>query len=346
MSKEYKIRWKQDDEKRLAKSVKNFNAKLTRLAKKDPSIANYLPERITVKEMKELIKTRADLNREIKALERFTKTNRGKTKSGKAKAQPHDIILVPGNNYNVHATRWQVAEMKRSKALIDKKRQERHDMLYSAEQTDRGKPLGYTAGQLGMGRADANALKPITLFNKSMNQRDFFKKFKTIRKERQSNYWTDQELQMKENYIKGLTENYRFEDMEEVINHIKKMPFDQFFETYKHDQTIFEYASGSPTESTYQGYVNKVYATWLPSRGDRQFDKDENGILSTEYDDRQIRKVDDVEQRSNTNKLNPVETSRNTQQQPQRSAWNNPTPQNRPSTQNRPYKSKKENKPN
>ena len=331
MSKNYKIRWKQDDEKRLAKAVKNFNAKRTRLIKKDPNMEYVLPEKANTKKLKDLIATRQDLNREIKSLERFTKTNRGKTKSGKAKAQPHDIITIPGNKYNLKVTRWQYNEMKRSKAYIDAKRQERHDALYNTEQTDRGTPLGYTAGQIGMGRADTNALKPIQLFPTSMNRKDFLKKFKTIMKERQSDYWDKQELEMKASYIKGLTENYRYEDMKEVIEHIEKLPFKEFYDVYKRDQTIFEYASDLPNDTLYKGYVNKIYATWMPSRGPKleEAKPEANAEASTRVN----------KQSSEAQKVQPdnIRTARSNQQ-PQHGEWTTPN-----NTQNRPFTMKKKN---
>ena len=55
MSKRYNIKWRQDDSERLTKAVKNFNAKITRLEKKNPENKNALPERVSAKQLKELI---------------------------------------------------------------------------------------------------------------------------------------------------------------------------------------------------------------------------------------------------------------------------------------------------
>ena len=59
------IRWNENQNAELRKAVKNFNAKITRLEKKHPEIKNALPEKVSVKAMKELIGTRKDLQREI-----------------------------------------------------------------------------------------------------------------------------------------------------------------------------------------------------------------------------------------------------------------------------------------
>ena len=68
----YNIRWREADEKELRRVVKNFNAKITRLAKKDPKNAAALPERVSAAELRAMIKTRQDLQRELNALRRFS----------------------------------------------------------------------------------------------------------------------------------------------------------------------------------------------------------------------------------------------------------------------------------
>ena len=71
MPKIYSIRWTKSDSEDLAKAVKNFNAKIKRLETKYPKTKNSLPQKVSLKEMKDLIKTRADFKREINALKRF-----------------------------------------------------------------------------------------------------------------------------------------------------------------------------------------------------------------------------------------------------------------------------------
>lgn len=64
------IRWRKKDIKQLQKKVKNFNAKITRLEKKDVSFA--IPERMSYKELKKTITARSDYNTAIKRLTKFT----------------------------------------------------------------------------------------------------------------------------------------------------------------------------------------------------------------------------------------------------------------------------------
>ena len=95
MSRKYNIRWSEADEAELKRVVKNFNAKLTRLANKDPQNKNALPERVSAAQLRDLIETRQDLNRELNALRRFSE--RG----------AEELVDVPDNDYNLKITKWQ-----------------------------------------------------------------------------------------------------------------------------------------------------------------------------------------------------------------------------------------------
>ena len=99
MSKYHKIRWNESDEQELKRAVRNFNAKLRRLEKKDPqkynkntlptfwdSVNETYTNRVSVGQMKELINTRNDLKRELNSLKRFSK--RGS----------EEIVFIPTND--------------------------------------------------------------------------------------------------------------------------------------------------------------------------------------------------------------------------------------------------------
>ena len=93
MAKQHPIKWKQTDDKELAKVVRNFNNKISRITKKNPDLKNALPDKISVRQLKELINTRQDLKRELNALRRFSK--RG----------AEEIITY--GDYNIKVTKWQ-----------------------------------------------------------------------------------------------------------------------------------------------------------------------------------------------------------------------------------------------
>lgn len=65
------IRWKNTDYLTLGRAVAQFNRKINELNKEEKKL--YLPENITYSNVKEGIQTRAELNRVINSLRRFSK---------------------------------------------------------------------------------------------------------------------------------------------------------------------------------------------------------------------------------------------------------------------------------
>ena len=254
MSKQYNIRWSDNDNAELRKAVKNFNAKISRLEKKNPKEAHLLPERVNMKELKNLISTRQDLKREMNALRRFSK--RG----------AEQIVDLPNNDYNTKATKWQIQEMNRRAGIINRKRKQRLKEIADIEMTDRGERLGYKKGDFGMGKADMNQLRPINAFTPSMNTKDLKKKFDVLMNESQSGYWNKREQQMKDNYIKGLLENYALDDIQEVADAIRDMDFKEFYKVFQAENDRFEYASGPPSKAEYNSFVSALKARWIPNK--------------------------------------------------------------------------------
>lgn len=257
MSKRYNIRWKQADSDNLSKAVKNFNAKISRLEKKDPSIKNALPERISVRQMKELIDTRQDLQRELNALRRFTQ--RG----------AEQLVDVPDNDYNLQMTKWQKQEMTRRIGIINRRRNKRREEIGVIERTSGGKKLGYNVSQaiesIGMGTADENSLKPMTAFTPSMSRTWLNKKFKNILTESQSTYWHQRELKMKGTFINTLLENYNPFDIGDVVDAIENMDFKTFYRIFTAEGGNFEIAY-PPDSEQYEAYLSQLKSAWIPER--------------------------------------------------------------------------------
>ena len=249
MPKYHKIRWNDADSKELERVVRNFNSKINRLSKKNPEMKNALPDKVTVRQLKELINTRQDLKRELNSLKRFSK--RGS----------EEIIIVPDTEYNLKTTKWQKNEISRRLAVINRKRQERLKQMQDVEMKSRGESLGYTRGQLGMGRQMELSFLPLNGFTRYMNQKDLKWKWKTILAESQSDYYTKRDFQLRENYIKSLKENYRENDIKGVIEIIEKMDIHDFLQTFQEEGGTFEF-SYPPDEEQYNAYLSGVKATW------------------------------------------------------------------------------------
>lgn len=253
MSKQYNIRWKPDDNQELRKAVKNFNAKISRLEKKDPQNKEALPEKITVKQIKELISTRQDLKRELNALQRFSK--RGAEK----------IIEIPDTDYNLKTTKWQKEEMTRRTAIINRKRKRRLKEVAETEIKSRGEKLGYRRGDIGMGKASEIELQPLKAFTPKMNRRDLSKKFNLIMKESQQGYWNKRDIIMKKNYITSLEQNFNANDIKDVIKHIDDMDFNDFRKIFEAEGGNFE-LSYPPDEESYNAHLSALKSIWTPKR--------------------------------------------------------------------------------
>lgn len=268
MSKYHKIRWTDDDEKELKRVVKNFNAKLNRLEKKDPQNynKNTLPsfydkssetytERLSVRQLKELINTRKDLKRELNALKRFSK--RGS----------EQLVEIPTKDDTLKITKWQRREMLTRVNYINKRRAKRLDEIENTEVSSGGVGLGYTRGQLGMGKQELKALEPMEAFSKSVDKYSVKRKFATIMTQSQHDYFNARDYLLRESFIKGMSENYRPEDIQEVIKAIREMDLNDFLSEFYKDPNAFEW-DYPPDDEKYQEYVNHLKSTWIPSYRD------------------------------------------------------------------------------
>lgn len=253
MPRRYNIKWRKSDEQELKRAVRNYNDKIRRLEKKAPEYKSALPERVSVREIKELISTRQDLKRELNSLKRFSVKG------------AEEIIDAPDNDYNLKITKWQKKEMVRRAAVINRRRTKRLKEIEEVEMTSGGEKLGYTKGQFGMGKAEEVALKPIKPFNPSMSRADLKKKYRQMLKESQADFYNAKEERMKKNYIQGLLENYRENDISEIVKKIENMDFKDFYSKFQGEVGTFEFAY-PPNEEEYEGYLSKLKSTWIPQK--------------------------------------------------------------------------------
>lgn len=253
MSRYHRINWRDSDTEELKRVVKNYNAKITRLAKKNPQIKNVLPEKVTATQLKELINTRQDLKRELNALKRFSK--RG----------AEEIVVVPENDYNLKVTKWQKTEINRRIGIINRRRKKRLEDISNLEMTSRGEKLGYTREQLGMGKASEVSLSPMRGFTRRMSQTDLKMKWRGILKESQSDYFTQKDYRLRDNYIKALEQNYNANDIKDIIDSINNMDIREFLNKFEEEGGTLEFAY-PPNKEQYNGYVSALKSTWMPER--------------------------------------------------------------------------------
>ena len=109
MSKQHNITWTENNLNELRRSVKNFNAKVKRLEDKYNGLDVVLPERMSVKELRKIVTTERDLQRELKSLQNFTQ--RGS-----------EELIVAKTDTNISITKWQNEELKKRAKIINKMR--------------------------------------------------------------------------------------------------------------------------------------------------------------------------------------------------------------------------------
>lgn len=100
--------WSKTRTKTITKAVKNFNAKISRIIAKNPEAAEYLPEKVKVSELKEIIKTESDYRKILNSLKRFRKRGAEET-----------VITKGGTK----TTKFQLEEIKRNIDIINKRRE-------------------------------------------------------------------------------------------------------------------------------------------------------------------------------------------------------------------------------
>lgn len=242
--------------------ARNFNDKLRREIKKSPENKNKLPQfynentgqfesRITVAMLHDLIKTRADYNRMLNMLKRFSR--RGAEK----------IVDAPSNDYGTRTTKWQKQEMSRMVGIVNRRRQERLDKLNLVEVMNSQGSLGYTLGQMfGMGLASKNKLSPTKAFTPSQSQTDLKYKFRGLLTESKTTYHQDRDALLKENYIATLKRNYFENDITDVIDKIRKMDTDAFILKFEAKSDAFEFAY-PPDRDQYQHYLEELKSYWV-----------------------------------------------------------------------------------
>lgn len=253
MSKRYNIRWNDNDLAEIKRVARNFNAKVRRLEKKHEGMNVLLPDRVSVNDIQELVKTRGDLNRELKSLQRFTQ-----------RGSEH-LVNLPNSDNNRKITEWQKKDMQRRANKINRIRKQRKADL-EARELNRGKhrPLNYTRGEsAGMGSVDVNMLKPTNPFPKNMSKMGATLKMEHLRRESQNTYWRSRDILLRDNFVNTLKENFNGVDISDITKHIEDMDIDKFMNTFNEHPDDFSLAYPPDTEGM-KAYAEELRSNWIP----------------------------------------------------------------------------------
>lgn len=249
MSKKSKIRWRKSDTEKLARTVKNFNAKISRILKKDPSAISYLPEKMSMTKAREMIETRADFNREVNSLTRFSR--RGAEQ-------------VVSSTRGAKATKWEVHEFNRKQSIVNRQREKERKKIEEKEVKIGGKGTGQTRAR--MGTIKENELKKSRKNFYNQSQKEWELARKNMDKMLNSTENQRKREQMRENYIKGLREGGFLDEHPEIEKYIRGIDVDKFYETVQTDDTATFYFYKDPIAwSTRLDYIIDTWKTAFES---------------------------------------------------------------------------------
>lgn len=210
MQKRYNIKWRESDEKELAKAVRKFNAKRTRLLKQVPELEEFLPPKISTKAIKESVKTRRDFINELNSIERFMR-----------KGAEKPIITKEG----VKTTAYEKKELQiKIRAINNRRMAERKKANVSTEKGT-------------MGTIRANNLQPKQVNIDKVKKSDWNKFVESVEKQARDSYASDKYERYKENFLKGL-ENAFGESGNDLIELAKQIDPETLSQMYFDDPIL------------------------------------------------------------------------------------------------------------
>ena len=246
-----KIRWRQSDTDELQRVINNFNAKLYRIKKSKPELAEYLPERLKKSEVVKSIGTRADFNRIINSYKRFSR--RGAEKPIKT-------------NRAAKMTQWAMDEYKLKKRIEKTQLTKERKKLEEQNLLSRGDEVGGTRKQ--QGEVWKQRLTPTQQNPMNMSQREWEMAQRAI-DNKIASFYSEQKMEnYKINYLIAL-ENNGYPD--DLIDYVANIPNDVFYETTIIDQEgaiDFVY-----TEEEYGVMIDALWKVWRKA-GEKAYIRD------------------------------------------------------------------------
>lgn len=210
MQKRYNIKWRESDEKELAKAVRKFNAKRTRLLKQVPELEDFLPAKISTKEIREQVKTRRDLKNELNSIERFMR-----------KGAEKPIVTKEG----IKTTAYEKKEIEIKVRAIN------------ARRTAERKRANVSTEKGTMGTIRENNLRPKQVDINKVKKSDWEKFKESVEKQARDSYFQGKYERYKENFMKGL-ENAFGEKGKELQEIAEQIPAEQLTQMYYDDPIL------------------------------------------------------------------------------------------------------------
>lgn len=206
-----KIKWSKNDARKVANLVRQFNAKITRILKKNPSIASALPNRMNSQAIQKMYSqlNRADFNRWVNSTMRFLKKGADEIVTTKA---------------GVKTTRWQLNEIRYNLQRINAERRARMERLQPS--TRKGT----------MGAIKELELQPRRNLSQNIPDQYWEQYVRGIEKQVLSSYRTGRAEQYKRNYLTAM--RTALGDQPELEEILAQIPAETVAEAYAQDPDL------------------------------------------------------------------------------------------------------------
>lgn len=221
-----RIKWRQSDADKLKKLIKSYNAKLTRLAKRNPENVQYYPPKVTYTRLRQSIQTRKELNENIRVMRNFTKKGMEQLVTN-----PHGVTVT---KWELHETRVRVQRINRSRAAEAARAQ-----------------ISPEAGN--MGTIKSNSLLPKKFdFGRISSPKEWEMFLRTVNHQSQPGYYDKMHEIYRQNLLKAANE--RFGEGNMITQLLEMFTTDQLVDMYYQDTTIIpEYVySKEDAETVFQ----------------------------------------------------------------------------------------------
>lgn len=217
-----------DSEKELKRVISKFNSKVKRLESVDREID--IPEKESIKAIKDRVNSKWDLNREIDRLERFTKRN------------AEDLIK---NKSGVVMSRWEYENIQREQRRLSARLLREIERYGNIKPKEFGKEQSVTYAQMGDEKLSNLKARQKAISSKSISKlnRAQMKDLQTLLNKTAANYRKDKEI-FYDNYIDGTLLNtaYFIGYDEEKIKYIKEKLSElsptQFTKAFEQEQAL------------------------------------------------------------------------------------------------------------
>lgn len=212
---------------------------------------SFLPQTISRKDVYETIETRADFNRVINSLQRFSRRGAEDPYVSKRGAK---------------MTKWEKREFSIKQNAVNRRRERERKKLEEKEVKVGGKGQGTTRAQ--MGTIKQNELKPSKKNPQNMSQKEWELARDNIDRALNRTAVAGKMETMRENYIKGLREAGILDADPQIEQYIRGISAQDFYDNVELDETAtFQFYKDPQAFDVLVNYIGKTWKSVYTEKG-------------------------------------------------------------------------------